>query len=243
MAAIPGLSFGSAAKPANKQGYVPLTLPGQPTFGQPSAAPSKPKTEEELLREQAVGAAGDIAKQSEQLATDLEARRAAALASLDKATEAGQLDIRASQAEGLAAGQAAAGARGASAFGALGQAAKQSGLAQAGFLGEQAKARASTDVGLAEKIGEARQAAAAQRLEALKFQQEAGTTAKDRQQKSDQYETRLQEIYTDNKGFFNDDEEKAADEIERMVEYETDPVLKQRYMDIAAKVRAGDTDF
>lgn len=233
----------------NKTSYEPpATFPAAPKFG-PAPVVAKPPTEAELAerrRQEAIAAAKGIATQSELLASDLEARRAAALAGLDKETVAGGLGIRAAQAEALAAGQAAAGSRGGSAYGALGQAAKQTGLAQAQFGAAQAKERGALDLGLAEKIGEARQAAAAQQLEALKFGEETVRPAQAKKKQYADYQQQIADILQPYKDEFyttDEEEDQAAQEIEALADMEDDQDLKAMLLKKAADVRSGKIDI
>lgn len=194
------------------------------------------------LRARGIAAAKAAAGASAAMATDLEGRAAAAQQAFQ---QAGQSAVRASDAataEGLAAGTTAA-TGGGSSYGALLQAGKQAGLNAGTLQGNIAAQAAQQSAEAGKAIGQARVDAAGQELEAIKFEGEAGSATSDRKQKVADYMTQAETAMANSKGFFNDDEDLAADRIEALVKNEEDPEVKKQILDLAARVRSGDYDF
>lgn len=188
----------------------------------------------EALRAEGIAKAGKIGMAATQAADDLEARRAAA----QEAAKLGRRDIQAQQAEALAAGTAA-GAGGGSSYGALMQAGKNAGLLGAKYGSDVAQA----DYAMTKDIGDARQAAEAQGMEALKLKSEASSATADRQKKIADYRSQAEAAMASTKSFFNDDEELAAKKIRALVANEEDPIVRQELEKLANQVEAGDYDY
>ena len=179
------------------------------------------------LRQKGIQQSQNVADVTQQGADTLASTGADAL---QQASDYGRRDIASQAAEALAQARSM-GAKGGISYGGLLQAGSNAGLAQAG---QEAKI-AQQKVGLAKDVGDARQAAAAQALEATKFATQAGSATVDKQKKIADYDAKMQEILKSTKGFFNDDEELAQQKLEEMVASETDPEVKAHYMDLAQK--------
>lgn len=174
------------------------------------------------LRQQGIGQAQNLANVTQQNATDLQATGTQALG---QAESYGRRDVASQAAEALANARSQ-GAKGGISYGGLLQAGTNTGLAQA----QVESGIADKKLALTKDVGDARQTAAAQALQATQFAQNAGSSEQDRQKKKAQYDAQLQDILQSTKGFFNDDEALAQQKIEAMVASETDPVLKQYYI-------------
>lgn len=177
------------------------------------------------LRQQGISQAQDVANVTKQGADTLASTGEQALGD---AASFGRRDIASQAAEALAQARSM-GAKGGISYGGLLQAGKDTGKGMAGVEANIAQQK----VGLAKEVGDARQAAAAQALEATKFAQQAGSETQDRQKKIADYDSKMQEILKSSKGFFNDDEELAGQKLREMVATETDPQVKQHYLELA----------
>lgn len=187
------------------------------------------------LRQKGIQQAQTVADVSSQGAEDLASTGATAL---QQASDYGRRDIAAQAAESLAQARSM-GAKGGISYGGLLQAGQNAGLAQAGTEAKIAGQKA----GLAKDVADARQAAAAQALEATKFATQAGSATVDKAKKKADYDSQVQNITKESKGFFNDDEDLAAQKINQMVAAETDPELKAYYQDLAEKYRTKQTGY
>jgi len=218
---------------------VPLPDP----FGDdPEGVARSEAARKELYRQQGIAAAQGMANQSLANATGLQTAGNDLLSGIDTATTAGKANIRAQGAEGLAAGAASGGNTGNAYAGAL-QAGLNSGRAQSNFGGQQALQRGQAELGIQEKVGDARSAAAAQQLEAIKFGKEAGSNAEDKQKKMADYTTRMQQILANNKHWYGDDEAQAQQQIEQMVATEEDPEIKAYFTDQAGRYGRSDPGY
>lgn len=179
------------------------------------------------LRQQGISQAQDVAKVTQQGADALASTGEKALGD---AASFGRRDIASQAAEALAQARSM-GAKGGISYGGLLQAGKDTGKGMAGVEANIAQQK----VGLAKEVGDARQAAAAQALEATKFAQQAGSETQDRQKKMADYDAKMQEILKSTKGFFNDDEQLAQQKLMEMVATETDPQIRAHYQDLAQK--------
>lgn len=177
------------------------------------------------LRQTGIKQAQDVASAAQEGATNLEQQGGQAL---QQASDFGRRDVAAQAAEALAQARSM-GAKGGISYGGLLQAGKDTGLGQAKVEAGIAQQK----LGLTKDVAQAKQEAAAQALEATKFATQAGSEAQDRQKKMADYDAKMQEILKSTKGFFNDDEDLAAQKIAEMVAGETDPAVKQHYLNQA----------
>lgn len=184
------------------------------------------------LRQTGIKQAQNVADVTQQGATDLATQGGAAL---QKASDYGRLDIANQAAEALAAARGQGAASGGISYGGLLQAGKTAGISSAGVESNIAQQQ----LGLTKDVNTAKQEAAAQSLEATKFAQQAGSQVQDQQKKMSDYDAKMQEILASTKGFFKDDTTLAGQKIAEMVAGETDPTVKQHYLDLASKYANG----
>jgi hypothetical protein len=215
----------------------------------------------EKRREKGKGFARQAAARQEAGFQDFEKRRTeqlegreTGLKALKGAEQVGSRGMRRQAAAGLAAGQAGGSFGGGGTGASLRQAAAEMGQKQAEFGAQQGllqekfrsdeTARAA---GLAEKAGEFGAVASVQAIEAEKFAAEAQSELEDRQRKIVEAEANMAQLKKDNKGdawYKSDDEEAAAAGIRALAEAETDPVIKKKYLDEAARIeKEGDLAF
>lgn len=162
---------------------------------------------EQELRQQAIQAAQDAA-----------AATARGVFTTQQATAAGKQSLRASAAEALAGtlGQAGSMPTGGGQGAQLRQAALSSGIQQAQFGAGQAQADT-----------EARQAAALARLEAARFEREAGDVVKDRAQRMEELRATINDIKKRHQGgiFETVDTDAIERELNQLAAGESDPVI------------------
>ena len=212
-------------------------------------------------REKGKAFARQAAARQESGFQDFEKRRAEQLEgretgmkALEGAEQVGQRGMRRQAAAGLAAGQAGGSFGGGGTGASLRQAAAEMGQKQAefgaqqGLLQEKFRSDETTRAaGLAEKAGEYGAVASVQGVEAEKFAAEAQSELEDRQRKIIEAEANMVQLKKDNKGeswYNSDDEEAAAAGIKALADAETDPVIKKKYMDEAARIlKEGDSAF
>lgn len=189
--------------------------------------------------ELALQSAGEVKKTAE----ELEGFKAQGLADFARSEQDGRRGIRARAADALAAAQAGGGAGGGSSYGQLLQAGKSAGITEADFSAGIARDKTDFNMGLADRIGSARVAAADQAFKALQVEQEAGTLNEDRQQRMADLDGQINAILGAQKGFFNDDEDTAAMQIERLAKFEDDPQMRSYLLQRARDIRNKSEDF
>lgn len=173
----------------------------------------------------------------------LESKRGEMMGAFDQAETAGGNAIRRQAALGMAAGANQSGRFGRAGYGAGLQAGADSGFAQAQQGAAMAKMRSDADVGLTKEIGSMEFGAAQAGAQGLESVAKMGTTAENQQKKQADYENQIAAIQKNNKGFFNDDEDTAYQQIMALLQFETDPAMRAYIQSRAAGIKSGSEDF
>ena len=206
------------------------------------------KSSATLRKEKGIAQSQEIARQKAASALSLEEAQGAAVGAHQTGTIAGSKGIREQAAAGLAGALGAAPQTGLGAKAAAGaQAGKQAGMGVATFEASQADKLGSMKEQQAQKLGDARTAAAEAELAATTFEEEAKPefSQEARNAKMTELDAGINAILKDEKyqGFWDDDEDAAAMAIEQLIKSETDPFIIERYRGIADKVRSKEIDI
>ena len=173
--------------------------------------------------------------------------------------EGGRGAIRGQAAEALAAGQAQSGGQGtAGGYGAALQAGKSAGLALGGYESDTAAKQAQmkqvmADVGYGyaqdafstqQQIGQAKQTAAGQLLEAERFEYDAPTEFEESDPVAQSAVATARQYVTDTfKGTFNDDEDAAYAYVYGEALKQENPAAKAALLQLASQIQSGQWDF
>lgn len=193
------------------------------------------------LRKEASGALRDKAAASLTLADRIGTQQAEFKGAHQDATRAGVRDIHTMAARGLgsAMGSAANTGMGANYAAARAQSAA-SGQQAASFRADRATDLAARNLEYEQQAANARRQHGDDLAAAAQFDV---TSMDNPMQQVQQHRNQIQGIFENYSGFFDDDEEGAAGEIEALAAQETDPEIQKWLYEIAAGVRGGSIDF
>jgi len=201
-------------------------MPNQTQYTPPDDEGSLLLNDKDALRKKAAQGYANMQGIADKQTNALQAQQTALNTGFDQAETAGANDIRRQAALGFASGSAAAGHNGRAGYGAALQTGQDSGFNQGQMHAHIAGQRSAANIGLAKDIGQSQLESAQIGQQGLESIGKMGTTAEGHQQKQFAYDQQIAAIKQANKGFFNDDENNAAAQINALAQYETDPALK-----------------
>lgn len=192
--------------------------------------PANPYDEEQKAQQQGQVDLREMASKS--LLGGVEASKQG-LAEMQKANEAAPMVIRRQAAQGLAAAQGGVpGGGSGSALGNIMQSGRQAGLDEAQY-----------NMGAAQQMADARQAAAAQQTEAYNALKEMGTQTDESRAQIVEADARINAEIQKYKSWYGDDEKGAAAALRQLASQYTDEAVIQHIMAQASKVQSGAWDF